>query len=58
MRRAREANDDLAAHLAWLGVIVHDRQVPTRQILEGILDALDAIAAQLDAAAGPPGRDR
>lgn len=58
MRRQREASEDLAQHLAWLAVIVRDRKVPTRQILEGILDALDALTDMVDAAAGPPGRDR
>lgn len=46
----RDARDDLAGHLAWLAVAVRDKNYPTRQILEGILDALDAL---VDALPGP-----
>jgi hypothetical protein len=47
--------DELAAHLLWLRVAVHDGHLDTRTILEVVVDALDALA---DMMPGPPVQDR
>jgi hypothetical protein len=45
------ARQDLAGHLVWLRTAVHDRQMAPRLILEGLLDALEAV---VDLLPGPP----
>jgi hypothetical protein len=42
---------DLDAHLGWLRVAIHDRQVDARLVMEGLLDAIEALT---EMAPGPP----
>ncbi len=50
-RRKVDGPAELDAHLAWLRYAIHDRQVDVRLVLEGLLDAIESLAAT---APGPP----
>ena len=54
MSRRRLADlADLRRHLGWLRFALRDRKVDVRLILEGLLDAIEALA---DLVPGPPPR--
>jgi hypothetical protein len=44
MGRRPLAPPDLAGHLAWVRVAIHDRHADVRLILEALLDAVEAVA--------------
>lgn len=50
-RRRLADRAELDGHLAWLRYAIHDRHVDVRLVLEGLLDAIDALAG---AVPGPP----
>lgn len=53
-RRRPRDRAELDAHLAWLRYALRDRKVDTRLILEGLLDAIEAVAGMAGPRGGPP----
>ena len=52
-RRVPHNADELNAHLAWLRYAVHDRKIDVRLVLEGVVDALEAVADLLPGPRAP-----